>query len=107
MFSTSKCVLLWPDDVCATLYFISSEEDYDYLVKHLRVPVFLKDDFPKFGKGYYFFVQLDGGDGPDTFSLHNAAYYLESIQVEFDAWKEEVGQAMFDIAVSRGELKNG
>lgn len=106
VFRTSQKTCIWPEDHSATLFYLSSEEDYQYLKKHSAGGKFDQDDFATFGQGYYLLVVEDMGDGPDAYFLYNLAYYIYRLESEFDSWKEEIGRKIIQEAEVREELNS-
>lgn len=105
VFKTAQKVSTWPDDYCATLYYISSEVQYEYLKKGLNIEYFDSDDYEDYGPGYYLFIQEDMGDSPAKYYLHSLTRYLETSEFEFEAWKADIQSAVLRESQVREELK--
>ena len=82
-----KGACLFKEGYGATLYYLSSNEDYEFFVetqgfdkKH-----YFHSDFEEYGAGWYIYWCEDGGDYPDDHYLKNYDVYENRIESD---WKE-------------------
>ena len=75
----------------ATLYYISSRENYDFFKETQGIDVekeyYFNSDFNKCGPGWYLCHIEDGGDYPDDTYLWNYDAYEKMIEAELAEYK--------------------
>ena len=90
-------VYTYYDDYQANMYYISNEDDYKFLIKHLGVRRGnYIGDFYKYGSGWYLYWVEDGGDYADYYYLYNYNAYVEAIEIELKHWKENIKDRMLN-----------
>lgn len=77
------------DDFNATMYYISSEDDLDFLRENWVIWGF-DTDFDKYGPGWYIYHSESGGDWPDSQSLYNYDNYEKEMEEELKKWKQSI-----------------
>lgn len=79
------------DSYRATLYYISSKEDYNFFKETQGVDVekeyYFDSNFNKYGAGWYLYHIEDGGDYPDYKYLWNYDAYEKMIESELAEYK--------------------
>lgn len=103
-----SCILnakTYYDDYNATLYYLSSEDDYNYLVEGLGLIGLYKKintDFHQYGSGWYlFWSNMD--DYNDYYHIYNYNVYVEEIEAELKEYKESIQNKLNESTISRGD----
>ena len=82
------------DSYRATLYYISSKEDYDFFKETQGIDVekenYFDSNFNKYGAGWYLYHIEDGGDYPDDKYLLNYDAYEKMIESELEEYKSRM-----------------
>lgn len=82
------------DSYRATLYYISSKEDYDFFKKTQGIDVekeyYFDSNFNEYGAGWYLCHIEDGGDYPDNTYLWNYDAYEKMIESELEEYKSRM-----------------
>lgn len=94
--SAIKNVYTFEDDYHATLYYISNQEDYEYLkeTQGIKTERYFDTDFNKYGAGWYLFYIVDGGDYPDDIYLYNYDTYEKDIESRWNEHKKDIRYKM-------------
>ena len=82
-----KDVDLFEEGYGATLYYLSSQEDYEYFkeTQGFKTEHYFHSNFNKYGAGWYLYWSECGGDYPDNYYLKNYDEYEKCIE---SSWKE-------------------
>lgn len=82
-----KDVVLFEEGYGATLYYLSSQEDYEYFkeTQGFKTEHYFHSNFNKYGAGWYLYWSEYGGDYPDNYYLKNYDEYEKCIE---SSWKE-------------------
>lgn len=80
----------------ATLYYISSEEDYSFLTTCWLCSSRTETDFYKYGPGWYLFYSIDGGDSADSYHFFNYDQYEKKVEEQWMKWKTAIRLKIFD-----------
>ena len=85
-------VSLFPDDQYARLYYISTKEEHDYVIRWLgfKLENAHIDEFETFGEGFYFWYCISMGDSHDKYNLLHVDSYLKSKRKEFEDFVSNV-----------------
>ena len=85
-------ILTFGDEYQGTLYYLSSEDDYDFLIKHigLRRNDGIYTDFYDYGEGWYLYWCENWGDSPDHHNIRNYNAYVEEIEADLKDWQNEI-----------------
>ena len=85
-------ILTFDDEYRGNLYYLSNEDDYDFLVKNLglRHNDSINSDFYDYGQGWYLYWCENWGDYPDHHCIRNYNAYVEEIETDLKEWKEEI-----------------
>ena len=82
------------DSYRATLYYISSKEDYDFFKETQGIDVekeyYFDSNFNKYSAGWYLYHIEDGGDYPDYKYLWNYDAYEKMIESELEEYKSRM-----------------
>ena len=94
--SAIKDVYTFEDERCATLYYISNQEDYEYLkeTQGIKTERWFDSDFDEYGAGWYLFYTVDGGDYPDDKYLYNYDAYEKDIESRWNEHKKYMRRRM-------------
>lgn len=91
-----KRVWLFEEGYGATLYYLSSKEDYEFFIetqgfckKH-----HFESDFDEYGVGWYIYWCEDGGDCPDNHYLKNYEVYERRIETDWEEYKSDMRSRM-------------
>lgn len=86
--SAAQHIYSWPDEESATMYKITSDEDYSILKMFLNIKdeCIIEDDYPTLGPGFYLLISHNNGDHPDTFSFCQVEYLLHRLQLELQTY---------------------
>lgn len=104
VIKSAREVELYPDMNSATLYYIPSDEEYDFLMNYLQPGKAIQNDYKKFGPGYYIYRWEDGGDGPtDYYELHQVDNYFQLMELEYSNWKHDIEELIDDIKYDLSE----
>ena len=104
VIKTAREVELYPDMNSATLYYIPSDEEYEFLMNYLKPGKAYQDDYKKFGPGFYIYIWEDGGDGPsDYYRLLEVNKYMDLLELELKNFKYEVEELIDDIKYDLSE----
>ena len=80
------------------LYYFSSEDDYDFLIKHLGLInttySCFKSDFLKYGIGWYLYWE-EIGEYMDYRYLMNFDAYVENLEADLKEWKEDIQRRIY------------
>lgn len=90
------------DIKCSISNYISSDRDYDDLMNYVN-GVKIQDDYPKFGPGFYLYIEESGGDSKDSYRLHFLDHYINLIRIDIDNWLHDLSEARSSI---EDDLKN-
>lgn len=91
-------VFTYGDEYLADLYYISSEDDYKFLLEHLGLmrSIRCRSDFYKYNSGWYLYWSESGGDNPDEHYLLNYNAYVEEIEDSIKDWKTSIQSKLFE-----------
>lgn len=94
--SAVKGVCTFEEDYCASLYYISSQEDYEYFkeTQGITTKYYFRSDFEKYGAGWYIFYVVDGGDYPDDKYLYNYDMYEKEIGARWEEYQSDMRERM-------------
>ena len=85
------------ENYCATLYYLGSQEDYKFWLKNMGVVNFVVNQWNDgYGKGWYLFYSVDGGDHSDVHYLYNLREYWYMIKRELDNWYNDIKHKLPD-----------
>lgn len=101
-------VTTFGNDNSATMYFISSEADYDFMFKNvIGVGKYSRfySDFDVYGPGWYLYWCESGGDYDDYHNLVNYNAYVEEIEDDIRLWKGKIERAVGDRFKSKEDSK--
>lgn len=87
--SCIKDVNTFYEEIPAILYYISSQEDFEFLVGEKRLH-YLTSDFNEHGAGWYIYYSESGGDYPDSNYLYNLISFVEKLESEVKEWKSNI-----------------
>ena len=80
----------WDDEYQATLYYISCDEDYEFIRNKWLYSSHTISDYYTYGPGWYLFYSIDGGDGPDFHYWHNLEQYMKDATDALKIWKKKI-----------------
>lgn len=93
--SAIKHVYLFEEGCYATLYYLSSQEDYEFFVETQDFNKYYFDsDFDEYGSGWYLCWCEDGGDYPDNHYLQNYNAYEKRIDLCWQKYKSDIRSMM-------------
>ena len=79
------------DDYGATLYYLGSQEDYDFWFKHAGAYYLNVNQWNDgCGNGWYLFYSVDGGDYADSHYLYKLDEYYRGIRHELKEWYDDI-----------------
>lgn len=73
----------------ASLFYISSDDDFDFLKENMSRGDW-HSDYTTYGAGWYIYYCVDGGDYADDLYLYNYLNYEEEMERDFFAWKSDM-----------------
>ena len=103
-----NCILdakTYYDDYNATLYYLSGEDDYNYLVEGLGLIGLYKKintDFYQYGAGWYLYWG-ETGDCNDYYHIYNYSKYIKEIENDLKEYKKYIQDKINESTISRGE----
>ena len=94
--SAIKNVYTFEDEDWATLFYISSQEDYEYFkeTQGIKTERYFHSDFNEYGVGWYIFYVIDGGDYPSYQYLYNYNAYEHEIELRWKKYKKDMRYKM-------------
>lgn len=102
-----KNVDLFEEGYIATLYYLSSKEDYEFFIEtqDINRKYCFNSDFDECGAGWYIYWCEDGGDYPDEHFLKNYDAYERRIESDWGKYKSYMRSRMSEQSkVLRGKL---
>lgn len=79
------------DDYGATLYYLGSQEDYKFWFKHSGAYHLVVNQWDEgYGRGWYLFYTVDGGDHQDDHYLYKLDEYYRGIKQELEDWYDDI-----------------
>lgn len=97
VYATSIETCTYYDGDYAKLYYISCEEDYDFLIATQGVGLYFDSDFEQYGAGWYLRYEIDMGDYPSHAYLWNYDNYVKEAETTFENWKSNNKKKMQQI----------
>ena len=90
--SAIQDVYTFEDEHWGTLYYISSQEDYEYFkeTQGIKTEHYFRSDFNECGAGWYIFYSIDGGDYPSYQYLYNYNVYENDVERRWNEYKEDI-----------------
>lgn len=85
------------DDNFATLYYFSSQEDYEFFIA-TGASGYTDSDFEKYGAGWYLVYDIDCDCHTYTHIL-NYDNYVKEYEIEFENWKRSNAEKMQHIKI--------
>lgn len=108
IYTTSiKNVYLFEEGYMATLYYLSSKEDYEFFIEtqDFNREYYFNSDFDEYGAGWYIYWCEDGGDYPDENFLKNYDVYERQTESDWEKYKSYMRSRMSEQnKVLRGKL---
>lgn len=94
--SAIKDVYTFEDEYWGTLYYISSQEDYEYFkeTQGIKTEHYFRSDFNEYGAGWYIFYSIDGGDYPSYQYLYNYDVYESDVESRWNEYKKDMRYKM-------------
>lgn len=91
-----KGVCLFEEGYGATLYYISSQEDYEFFIETQGFDgkYYFYSDFDEYGAGWYLYWCEDGGDCPDDYYLNYYDAYEKQIDSDWEEYKSNMRSRM-------------
>ena len=91
-----KRVCLFDEGYGATLYHLSSQEDYKFFTETqgLDKKYHFSSDFEEYGAGWYIYWCEDGGDYSDYYYLKNYDAYEKRIDSDWEEYKSDMRSRM-------------
>jgi hypothetical protein len=91
-----KNVDLFEEGYGATLYYLSSQEDYEYFkeTQGFKTEHYFYSNFNKYGAGWYLYWSECGGDYPDNYYLKNYDAYEKRIESDWEEYKSYMRNRM-------------
>lgn len=95
--SAIKRVCLFEEGYGATLYYLSSQEDYEFFIETqgFDKKYYFNSDFEEYGAGWYLYWCEDGGDYPDDHYLKNYEAYEKRIESDWEEYKSDMRSRMY------------
>ena len=89
-------VCLFEEGYGATLYYLSSKEDYEFFIETQGFDrkYYFRSDFDEYGAGWYIYWCEDGGDYPDDHYLKNYDAYEKRIETDWEEYKYDMRSRM-------------
>lgn len=89
-------ILTFDNEYRGNLYYLSNEDDYEFLIKNLglRHNDSINSDFYDYGQGWYLYWCENGWDHPDYHYVLNYNAYVEEIKTELKEWEENIQNKM-------------
>lgn len=85
------------DDIYADLYFIRSEEDYQFFVHNIGTVYLSHESWQDgAGPGWYLFYMEDGGDYADTHYFYKLEEYEKYFRDMLDEWSSDIHERISD-----------
>lgn len=97
VFATSIETYTYDSEYDAKLYYISSEEDYDFLIANTGIALYKDSDFEQYGVGWYLLYAIDMGDYPSHYRFVNYDNYVKEAEANFENWKSNNKKKMQQI----------
>ena len=97
IYTTSiKNVYLFKEDYMATLYYLPSQEDYEFFIEtqDLNREYYFNSDFDEYGAGWYIYWCEDDDDYPDEHFLKNYDAYESRIESDLEKYKSYMRSRM-------------
>lgn len=94
--SAIRRVCLFEEGYGATLYYLSSQEDYDFFIETqgFDKKYYFWSDFDEYGAGWYLYWCEDGGDYPDDHYLKNYDAYEKQVESDWEEYKSDMRSRM-------------
>ena len=94
--SAIRRVCLFEEGYGATLYYLSSQEDYEFFIETqgFDKKYYFQSDFDEYGVGWYLYWCEDGGDYPDDHYLKNYDAYEKQIESDWEEYKSDMRSRM-------------
>lgn len=91
-----KDVCLFRSGHHATLYYLSSKEDYEFFIETQGFDrrYYFHSDFDEHGSGWYIYWLEDGGECPDYRYLKNYDVYEKRIESNWEKYKSDMRSRM-------------
>lgn len=86
VYANSIETCTYDGEYCAKLYYISGQEDYEFLIE-TQSGISRNSDFDTYGAGWYIFWEVDMGDYPSYPHLFNYEAYVKEAETNFEEWK--------------------
>ena len=89
------------DEYRGILYYLSSEDDYKFLIKCLGLKFNdgINSNFYDYGKGWYLYWCEDWGDCSAHHHIYNYNAYVEEIETDLKEWKDAIQNKMNEVNV--------
>lgn len=79
------------DGYSAALYYLRSQEDYEFLCAHTEMRFLEANHWEDgFGPGWYLFYTIDGGDYADDHYLYKLDEYERCIKRQLELWHARI-----------------
>ena len=94
--SAIKHVDLFGEGHDATLYYLSSQEDYEFFkeTQGFKTEHYFHSNYNKYGAGWYLYWCESGGDYPDDYYLENYDAYEKCIESDWEEYKSNMRSKM-------------
>lgn len=96
VFQSERPIELYPECESAHLYYIGSDEEYDFLLACKKPGRATQDDYEKHGPGFYI-LQIEQGDYRDSYYLLHLNTYLNLVKLEYRNWLSDIDDCIDSI----------
>ena len=96
VFQSERPIELYPECNSAHLYYIESDEEYNFLLACRKPGRANQDDYEKHGPGFYI-LQIEQGDYRDSYYLLHLNTYLDLVKLEYHNWLSDIDDCIDSI----------
>lgn len=96
VFQSERPIELYPECNSAHLYYIESDEEYNFLLACKKPGRANQDDYEKHGPGFYI-LQIEQGDYRDNYYLLHLNTYLDLVKLEYHNWLSDIDDCIDSI----------
>lgn len=96
VFQSERHIELYPECNSAHLYYIESDEEYNFLLACKKPGRANQDDYEKHGPGFYI-LQIEQGDYRDSYYLLHLNTYLDLVKLEYHNWLSDIDDCIDSI----------
>ena len=105
VFQSERPIELYPECNSAHLYYIESDEEYNFLLACKKPGHANQDDYEKYGPGFYI-LKIEQGDYRDSYYLLHLNTYLDLVKLEYHNWLSDIDDCIDSIKASGLVLKS-